>query len=121
MAYSTSFVIDGINMSIEAIRQIDRIEKVDFEESSGLEMFCYKEGTDTDSATTVRQTRGVVFAGDNEGNFTAVDARTGAPLWHYPMGTSIWGAAATTYMLDGRQYVLIPSGTNLTAFALETR
>ena len=65
MAYSTSFVIDGINMSIEAIRQIDRIEKVDSDATSGLEMFCYKEGTDTDSASTVRQTRGVVFDGDN--------------------------------------------------------
>ncbi len=61
---------------------------------------------------------GLVFAGDNEGNFMAVDARTGKPLWHYPTGASIWGAAATTYMLDGRQYVLIPSGANLTAFAL---
>jgi len=61
---------------------------------------------------------GLVFAGDNEGNFQAVDARTGKPLWHYPTGASIWGAAATTYMLDGRQYVLIPSGSNLTAFAL---
>ncbi|HET9831404.1 MAG TPA: PQQ-binding-like beta-propeller repeat protein, partial [Vicinamibacterales bacterium] len=61
---------------------------------------------------------GLVFAGDNEGNFIAVDARSGKPLWHYPTGASIWGAAATTYMLDGRQYVLIPSGTTLTAFAL---
>ena len=61
---------------------------------------------------------GLVFAGDNEGNFMAVDARTGKALWHYPTGASIWGAAATTYMLDGRQYVLIPSGSNLTAFAL---
>jgi PQQ-dependent dehydrogenase (methanol/ethanol family) len=61
---------------------------------------------------------GLVFAGDNEGNFMAVDARTGKALWHYPTGASIWGAAAATYMLDGRQYVLIPSGTNLTAFAL---
>ena len=33
-------------------------------------------------------------------------------------GASIWGAAATTYMLDGRQYVLIPSGAALVAFAL---
>ena len=61
---------------------------------------------------------GLVFTGDAEGNFVAVDARTGKALWHYPTGASIWGAAATTYMLDGRQYVLIPSGTNLTAFAL---
>ena len=61
---------------------------------------------------------GLVFAGDNEGNFMAVDARTGKPLWHYATGASIWGAAATTFMVDGRQYVLIPSGTTLTAFAL---
>jgi alcohol dehydrogenase (cytochrome c) len=61
---------------------------------------------------------GLVFAGDNEGNFMAVDGRTGKPLWHYPTGASIWGAAATTFLLDGRQYVLIPSGTTLVAFAL---
>jgi PQQ-dependent dehydrogenase (methanol/ethanol family) len=61
---------------------------------------------------------GLVFAGDNEGNFMAVDARTGRPLWHYPTGASIWGAAATTFLLDGRQFVLIPSGTTLVAFAL---
>jgi PQQ-dependent dehydrogenase (methanol/ethanol family) len=64
---------------------------------------------------------GLVFAGDNEGNFIAVDARSGKPLWHYPTGASIWGAAATTFMLDGRQYVMIPSGTTLTAFALADR
>jgi PQQ-dependent dehydrogenase (methanol/ethanol family) len=61
---------------------------------------------------------GLVFTGDNEGNFMAVDAKTGKPLWHYATGASIWGAAATTYMLDGRQYVLIPSGAALVAFAL---
>ena len=61
---------------------------------------------------------GLVFAGDNEGNFAAYDSRTGANLWHYQTGFRIWGTAATTYMLDGRQYVLIPSGTVLIAFAL---
>ena len=47
----------------------------------------------------------------------AFDARTGKNLWHYQTGSALY-AAATTYMLDGRQYVLIPSGTTLTAFAL---
>ena len=61
---------------------------------------------------------GLVFAGDSEGNFTAVDARTGKPLWHYPTGASIWGAAAMTFMLDGRQHVVIASGNTLVAFAL---
>jgi alcohol dehydrogenase (cytochrome c) len=61
---------------------------------------------------------GLVFAGDNEGNFIALDSRSGERLWHYPTGSSIWGAAAMTYTLDGRQYVLIPSGGALLAFAL---
>jgi alcohol dehydrogenase (cytochrome c) len=61
---------------------------------------------------------GVVFSGDNEGNFMAFDARTGKNLWHYPTGSSIWGGGPMTYLLDGRQYVLIPSGGTLIAFAL---
>jgi alcohol dehydrogenase (cytochrome c) len=61
---------------------------------------------------------GLVFAGDNEGYFNALDARTGKRLWSYRMGALIWGAAATTFMLDGRQHVLMPSGTTITAFAL---
>ena len=61
---------------------------------------------------------GVVFAGDNEGNFMAFASTTGQDLWHYQTGSPIWGAAPMTYMLDGRQQVLIASGTTLTAFAL---
>jgi alcohol dehydrogenase (cytochrome c) len=61
---------------------------------------------------------GVVFAGDNEGNFMAFEARTGRNLWFYPTGSPVWGAAAMTYMLDGKQQVLIGSGTTLIAFAL---
>ena len=61
---------------------------------------------------------GVVFAGDNEGFFSAFDARTGEKLWSYRMGSLIWGAAATTFMLDGHQHVLMPSGTTVVAFAL---
>ena len=61
---------------------------------------------------------GLVFAGDNEGNFMAFESATGRELWHYQTGAPIWGAAAMTYMLDGRQQVLIPSGTTLVDFAL---
>ena len=61
---------------------------------------------------------GVVFAGDNEGNFMAFDARNGKNLWYYPTGAPIWGAAPMTFQIDGRQYVMIGSGTSITAFAL---
>jgi alcohol dehydrogenase (cytochrome c) len=61
---------------------------------------------------------GVVFAGDQDGYFNAFDGRSGKLLWRYRTGAPIHGAAATTFMLDGRQYVVIPSGMTVTAFAL---
>ena len=61
---------------------------------------------------------GLVFTGDQDGYFNAFDSRGGKLLWRYRTGSPIHGAAATTYMLDGRQYVLIPSGMTITAFAL---
>ena len=59
---------------------------------------------------------GLVFAGSS-GNFMAFDGRTGKNLWHFQTGSALY-AGAITYMLDGRQYVLLPSGTTLTAYAL---
>jgi len=63
-------------------------------------------------------TSGVVFAGDNEGNFMSFEARTGKNLWFYPIGSPIRGAAAMTYMFDGKQQVLIGSGSTVITFAL---
>jgi alcohol dehydrogenase (cytochrome c) len=59
----------------------------------------------------------VVFAGDADGNFIALDARTGHDLWHVQLGAAIY-STAITYRLDGRQYVAIPSGSTLFAFSL---
>ena len=59
---------------------------------------------------------GLVFAGGS-GNLIAFDAKSGKNLWHFQTGSSLY-AGAITYMVDGRQHVLMPSGTTLTAFAL---
>jgi alcohol dehydrogenase (cytochrome c) len=61
---------------------------------------------------------GLVFSGDPDGNVLALDSRTGQLLWHYQMGAPLHGTSPTTYMVDGRQYVLVPAGTTLTAWAL---
>jgi alcohol dehydrogenase (cytochrome c) len=60
---------------------------------------------------------GLVFAGDSDGNFIALDAQTGGHLWHIQLGAAIY-STAITYELDGKQYVVIPSGTALFAFAV---
>ena len=60
---------------------------------------------------------GVVFSGDNEGYVFAADAQTGKDLWRYQLGSPIF-APPTTYMIDNRQYLIMPAGSTMTAFAL---
>jgi alcohol dehydrogenase (cytochrome c) len=61
---------------------------------------------------------GLVFAGDGDGNLMAFESRTGKNLWHYQLGAPMRSTGGTTHMLDGRQYLLVPAGSVLTAFAL---
>jgi alcohol dehydrogenase (cytochrome c) len=61
---------------------------------------------------------GVVFAGDSDGNFIALDARTGRDVWHVQLGAAIY-STAISYQVDGKQYVVIPAGSALFAFAQE--
>ena len=62
----------------------------------------YKVGVPSMAGVTSTAS-GLVFAGSQEGNFNALDASTGKKLWSTNTGANIYGAAATTYMLDGRQ------------------
>jgi outer membrane protein assembly factor BamB len=59
-----------------------------------------------------------LLSGDPDGNVLALDSRSGELLWRYQMGAPLHGTSPTTYMVDGRQYVLVPAGTTLTAWAL---
>jgi len=67
-------------------------------------------------AGTMSTASGLVFAGNDQGNIMAFDARTGKNLWWFEAGGAI--NATTTYMLDGRQYLLVPAGSSLIAFAV---
>jgi alcohol dehydrogenase (cytochrome c)/quinohemoprotein ethanol dehydrogenase len=53
---------------------------------------------------------GLVFQGTGSGEFTALDARTGALLWSSPTRTGVI-AAPISYAIDGKQYVAIMVGT----------
>jgi len=77
--------------------------------------------TSLSSSGVLTTASGLVFAGDGDGNIMAFDSRTGKNLWHYQLGFSMRSTAGTTYMVDGRQYLLVPSGSALTAFALPQR
>jgi alcohol dehydrogenase (cytochrome c) len=66
---------------------------------------------------TLSTASGLVFSGDMDGNFFALNARTGARLWNYQTGSGIY-ASPITYAVGGKQYVLLGSGTTLTAYSL---
>ena len=51
----------------------------------------------------------LVFQGTADGRFVAYDATSGKTLWETPTGTGVV-AAASTYMLDGVQYVSVAVG-----------
>ena len=60
---------------------------------------------------------GLVFSGDAEGNFIALDASSGKPLWHFQTGAAVY-ASPMSFAVDGRQYVAIATGSSLYAFGL---
>ena len=60
---------------------------------------------------------GVVFFGEDSGAFAAVDAATGAPLWHFHT-SELWKASPMTYLAGGEQFVAIAAGSNILAFGL---
>ncbi|HVI09105.1 MAG TPA: PQQ-dependent dehydrogenase, methanol/ethanol family [Candidatus Binatia bacterium] len=60
---------------------------------------------------------GLVFTGDAEGNFVALDAAAGRPLWHFQMGGAVY-AAPMTFAINGKEYVAIAAGSAVYAFGL---
>src|SRR5207244_4067260 len=61
----------------------------------------------------------LVFAGDGSNNFVALDATTGAPLWHAGLGAQV-SNGPITYELDGQQYVVVAAGDSLWSFVMRT-
>jgi alcohol dehydrogenase (cytochrome c) len=60
---------------------------------------------------------GLVFTGDAEGNFIALDAKSGKALWHFQCGASVY-ASPMSYAIDGKHYVEIAAGSTIFTFAL---
>ena len=60
---------------------------------------------------------GVVFSGEKAGQISALDSRTGKPLWNFFTGGVIT-SGPMTYQIDGKQYIGLVSGSNVFSFAL---
>jgi PQQ-dependent dehydrogenase (methanol/ethanol family) len=77
----------------------------------------YKIARSSLAAGVLATAGNVVFAATGEGNLIALDARTGAALWHFSTGGTI-AASPMSYAVDGKQFVTISAGNTLYSFAL---
>jgi alcohol dehydrogenase (cytochrome c) len=57
---------------------------------------------------------GLVFAGDTNGRFRALDASTGDVLWEINLGSPVSGYPIS-FAAGGKQYVAVSTGSSLTA------
>jgi alcohol dehydrogenase (cytochrome c) len=59
----------------------------------------------------------LVFTGDAEGNFIALDAASGKVLWHFQCGASVY-SSPMSFAVDGKQYIAVAAGSALFTFGL---
>jgi alcohol dehydrogenase (cytochrome c) len=59
----------------------------------------------------------MLFVGGRDGQFVALDASNGKPLWETHLGPSV-SAGPITYLVNGKQYVSIQCGNALYTFGL---
>jgi alcohol dehydrogenase (cytochrome c) len=84
---------------------------------TGKAAWRYRYAGNTGGGGGVLTTAGkLVFAGDGASNILAHDALTGKALWHSRIGSVT--NPPQTYLLDGRQYLIVGTGDTLWAFYL---
>jgi alcohol dehydrogenase (cytochrome c) len=60
---------------------------------------------------------GLVFYGQDDQGFVAVDATNGKRLWQFTTNQN-WKAGPMTYAVDGTQYIAVAAGSNVLAFSV---
>jgi PQQ-dependent dehydrogenase (methanol/ethanol family) len=60
---------------------------------------------------------GILFYGDPNGDFVAVDERDGKHLWNFPTNEII-KSSPITYTVNGKQFVAIAAGASIVSFSL---
>ena len=60
---------------------------------------------------------GLVFYGQPNGGFAAVDQRTGKTLWQFPTNVRM-KASPMTFIAGGKQYIAVAAGPNILCFGL---
>ena len=78
----------------------------------------WRRSTNTGAQGLLSTAGNLLFGGDGNGNFIAFNAKTGKPLWHAGLNVN-HSNGPSTWMLDGKQYVIVGAGDSLYAFVLQ--
>lgn len=84
--------------------------------ATGKRVWEYKMSDVSDSGLLTTATN-VLFSGNREGHFFALDARNGKELWTRYLGGQVT-ASPITWSVDGKQYVSIAAGRSVFTFGL---
>ena len=84
--------------------------------ATGEKRWEYKMVGDSWTGTLVTA-GGLVFSADAAGNFFALNAATGEPLWHLLLGSSV-RSNPVSYAVDQKQYIVDSAGNTLFVFSL---
>ena len=84
--------------------------------ASGEQRWKFKM-TDVTSSGILTTASDLLFTGSSDGDFQALDARTGALLWRATLGGQI-ANGPMTYAVDDTQYVAVAAGNALFVFGL---
>lgn len=74
-------------------------------------------GPTTMWAGTVATAGGLIFTADDSGDLVALNAETGADLWHFYMGSNL-KASPMAFAVDGQEYITMAAGSNIFTFGL---
>jgi alcohol dehydrogenase (cytochrome c) len=91
------------------------IEAIDYQ--TGTIRWRHDVGEGGSGAGVLTTDSGLTFTGDSTGNVLALDTATGKTLWHAGTGSPM-GSSPICYELDGREYIVTASGSDLFAWAL---
>jgi alcohol dehydrogenase (cytochrome c) len=69
-------------------------------------------------ASVLSTAGGLLVTGDISGNVIVFNARTGRILWHDELPEASMTGVPVSYMVDGAQYLAVPSGTKVIAYRL---
>jgi alcohol dehydrogenase (cytochrome c) len=89
------------------------------EATTGKRVWDYRQiGSKRYGAGLLSTAGGLLFAGDDQGEFTALDARSGKALWHFNTGQQIT-ASPVAYSWKAEDYIAIAAGSDIVAFGLQ--